>query len=294
MAIGYRPFKNESDFDIQRSIFLQATKGLLWAWKPNKTQERFFSRPNFDPNSKLFAYDGDEPIGYESCVNWNNETPIGYPWMLPNLYKIKSGEIQNHLFDTVYNYAINNFNSRFFIQRFRKEWIDQICFFEEKGFSRSRSYPIFIRELKTQNEYDFDPRFEHSILDSIGQDILKITKYDSRLKKEDDNDIIQYYDSDLDLDCIIQTKIKSNSKAVGISGMASRDDTGYSEIMLFAIHSDFPEASSELLQATIRELGNRQYQYCSTTLNENDSQVDYFKQFNFRETSESVYYTKQL
>lgn len=287
MQFSYRNFKDLSDFEIQRSLFLECTKSLPWAWKPNKSQEKYYRTDNFDPNSKLFAFDREKAIGYESCVKWGTETPIGYPWTL----KQYEDEIRHHLFDTVYDYALKNFKPKLLLQRFRKEWKDQANFFEEKGFSKGKTHPIFLLELNSKLDENLFAGYESKILPKITPEILKISRKDRDLENEKDEEILEYFGSNLDLDCIIQ--LCYNGKPVAISGMASRDDTKYSEIMLFAVNKEYSDASKVLILNTVNELTDRGYDYCSITLAETDPIQDVFKEFNFNLASESVYYQKE-
>jgi hypothetical protein len=289
MNISYRNFQAVEDLEIQRKLFIEATSILKWAWKPNRSQEKYFHLKNFDPKTKMFAFNGTEPIGYASCVKWEKETPIGYPWVK----KGYEGEVQHHLFDSIYNYAKEHLNSKHFLQRFRKEWRDQLKFFEEKGFEHTRTYPIYVYKLKKPDSDLKSTKYRFKVFNEVPvKDLKIITQMDKEFQTETEKDIIQYFGTDLDLDCLIVAYY--NTRPVAITGMASRADLKYSEIMLLSVHNEFLEILPFLIESTIETLHNRKYEYCSITLSKEDIKADLFKEKGFNYVSESIYYEKTL
>ena len=162
MTVKYRYFENIEDLDLQREFWLKVTSDLPWAWKPNNSQKWYANTKDFNPKSKFFAFENNELVGYMSCVNRGTFVPIGYPWVLPEY----EGEVREHLFNTLYSFAIDELGGRSFLQRFREEWDTQNSFFEDKGFEMSRSYPIIFlilnhhpKQFQSHTTYPFQKNF---------------------------------------------------------------------------------------------------------------------------------------
>ncbi|MFW9996505.1 MAG: hypothetical protein ACFFD4_30960 [Candidatus Odinarchaeota archaeon] len=289
MVITYRKFENPADLDLQRDLWLEATKKLPWAWKPNNTQKWFSQQSNFDASSKLFAQDGNKPVGYISCIRRENFTPMGFPWVLEGY----EGEIQDHLFDTVYSYAISTFKSKSFLQRFRKEWKYQIRFFERKGFNLDWANPIYVLDLQNKGKIDINSRNEISIFKRVpNEDFQIIAQNDSWLKTEDFMSLITYFNEDIDLDWVLL--LKKGSIPVAISAVTIRADTGYAELNLLAENSEFPGEIDIALEITVNEMISRQVNWLSVTLEQNSPKIDFYESYDFKLKSESVFYSKEL
>ena len=290
MPITYRTYKKREDLELQTNLWLKATKNLPWAWKPNNTQKWFTEQMNFDPNSKLYAYDGDStPIGYVSSIRREGYTPMGFPWVSDGY----EGEIQDYLFDTVYNYALKNFDTKSFLQRFRKEWKYQIEFFEKKGFRLAWSNPIYVLELPNKQINESNGEFESIIHDKIILDpLIEIVNYDDEYKKEDKEEIKSYFEADIQLDWVLQ--LNHDSKPVAMSAFTCRKDTGYAELNLLAVNHEYPKALNLALEMTINELVSKRFKYFSKTVHKDDPRIDFYESYNFKLTSESVFYSKKL
>ncbi|MHA2102538.1 MAG: hypothetical protein ACW981_03880 [Candidatus Hodarchaeales archaeon] len=289
MKISYRPYQNPNDLELQTNIWIKATKPLPWAWKPNRTQIWAKNQTNFDPNSKLFALDGENLVGYMSCIRREKFTPIGFPWVIPGY----EGEIQDHLFDTVYNHAVNKFKSKAFLQRFRKEWKFQIEFFEKNGFHLSQSYPIYIRDLNNENYNDESTEYETKIYPKVPtESFSKIHSKDPNLEKQSSESLINYFNEDLDLDWVLE--VKKRSEPIGMSVITGRDDTGYMELNLLSANAEIPRSYETVLELTINELNSREKKFISMTVVEKDPQIELIESYGFKLRSESVFYSKEL
>ncbi|MHA2272813.1 MAG: hypothetical protein ACXACI_13185 [Candidatus Hodarchaeales archaeon] len=289
MPISYRHYQNPNDLALQTELWLQATQHLPWAWKPNKTQVWYTQQATFDPKSKLFALDGEKSIGYTSCIRRETFTPLGFPWVLDGY----EGEIQDVLFTTIYDYAVKQFHSKSFLQRFRKEWGYHIKFFERYGFELAWSNPIYSRELKkTPLDIEFVTYRAklHQIMPVNA--LFAIIKNDPSLQNEDRKSLKEYFTVDLDLDWVLEVQ-DHHSKPIGMSVITSREDTGYAELSLLTANQTIPHALNLTLELTINELISRNQKFLSVTVKEGSPKIDFFKSYEFKLRSESVFYSKE-
>lgn len=290
MPISYRHYQDPNDLALQTGLWLQATHHLPWAWKPNKTQVWYTHQTNFDPRSKLFAFDGSTPIGYISCIQRETFTPMGFPWVLDGY----EGEIQDFLFTTIYDYAVKQFHSKSFLQRFRKEWDYHIKFFEKYGFELAWSNPIYIREL-TKTPFDIDlAAYKAKLHQTMPVNALFATiQHDPALQNEDRSSLKEYFTVDLELDWVLELQ-DHQSTPIGMSAITSREDTGYAELSLLAANQTIPHALHLTLELTINELISRDRKFLSVTVTEDSPKIDFFESYEFKLRSESVFYSKEL
>ncbi|MFW9930227.1 MAG: hypothetical protein ACFFD1_12605 [Candidatus Thorarchaeota archaeon] len=289
MKIKYRHYQQVEDLELQTSIWLKATKNLPWAWKPNKTQYWYVRRSNFDPYSKLFAFDNDLPIGYMSCIRRDNFTPMGFPWILDGY----EGEIQEYLFDTVYNHAVKEFKSRNFLQRFRKEWKYQIDFLERKNFHLERSNPIFIMELNKNKPFSLSSKYKvkiHNVLPELN--FFKLVNNDPNYKNEEKNSMKSYLMDDLNIDFYLE--VVKDSVPCAMISVTIREDTGYSEINLLTMDEKYPETINIALESMINKLISRNLKFLSMTVAPHSKEINLLENYGFKLRSESVFYSKQI
>ena len=287
--ITYRNYKDVSDLELQTKIWTEATHSLPWAWKPNTTQRWFTEQPNFDPASKLFALDDNNPIGYMSSIRREGYTPMGFPWVIHSRYE---GDIQHHLFDTVYDNAVHVSKSKNFLQRFRKEWVYQIKFFEEKGFTLENSNPIYILDITEDSKFSLPHGYEVSLHNSIPREMfLKVLKEDSTNKNQNYENILAYFTDDIAVDWYLI--LKFNGNPVGTSLVTIRSDTKYAE---FALYSSTKVESSIniLLEALITQLAKENITHMSMTTLEDSPRIDVLENYSFSKRSDSVFYSKKL
>jgi len=286
--IRYRNFQDIHDLELQRKFWLEVTRELPWAWKPNKTQLHFAQDPDFDPRTKIFAYDETELVGYISCIKRETFIPFGFPWVA----KGYEGEVQEELFNRMFEYASGPLGGKSFLQRFREEWCTQIDFFKKKGFKLAFSYPIYIRDLSSTQLEISDSNLTQNILPSLPSDILvDLASKDPRYGKENLTELTSYY-NDVDFDLILV--LYDQDQAVSMAAVTSREDTNYSEMNLIVSDRKYPKATANILEHTLKELHKRNRKHVSITLEEEDPIIETIEGYNFLPQSRSVFYSKEL
>ena len=258
-----------------------------------ETKQSWYSKQkNFDPRSKLFAFDVEKPVAYISSIKRPTFVPFGFPWALDGY----EGEVQHHLFDTVYNYCVEDLKATSFLQRFRQEWTYQTRFFEEKGFmfAEEMSNPIFVCDLSNDIRED-------CISESCGIKIhteLPVDRFrvlmgkDKHYGPDDLDDDVYYVQNDIDVDWYLE--IIKDGKSIGMSCVTSRKDTKYSEIVVTTADYSIEGAFDFVMGSTLYQLSTEGVEYASMTLGENSDMVDLVKEHNFEKTSRSVFYKKEL
>ncbi len=286
--ITYRNYQEEEDLELQKSFWLEITKDLPWAWKPNKSQKNFAQSSNFDPRTKLFAFDAGKLVGYMSCIKREKFIPFGYPWVK----KKYEGEVREELYRRTFRFASGPLNGTSFLQRFREEWKTQIEFFLEKGFTFAFGYPIYIRSLKTAEFDTSTSQFESKTVDTLPNNILfDLALKDVRFKKENLSELSSFYE-DVDFDLI--TVLYDTNQPIAMSAVTSREDTAYSEMNLIVVDNDYTKATHDIIEVTLAKLQNLGRKYVSITLEEDDPIIETVETFNLTQRSKSVFYSKNL
>jgi len=290
MSIHYRPYNSLEDLDLQTKIWLQATKELPWAWKPNKSQNWYVEQVKFDPRSKMYAFEDENPIGYMSCIDRETFIPLGFPWIVDKKFQ---GDIQHHLFDNIYNFCLANFRSKSFLQRFRKEWTYQINFFEDKGFKLDWFNPIYVLESVQNSNFDTPEKYEIKCSKSIPEEaFFEIINKDTNYTDQNKVEILSYLLNDIHVDWTLELSL--NSKSLGMCMTTIRQDTGYAELVLFITDSDYSKNEELLLESVISQLKQDKVRFVSMTTKEDSSKIPFLESYNFKQKSESVFYSKKL
>jgi hypothetical protein len=286
--ISYRNFHNDQDLELQRNFWMEVTRELPWAWKPNKSQQNYAKSPDFDPRTKLFAFEEEKLVGYLSCIKREGFIPFGFPWVK----KGYEGEVQEELYQRMFAFASGPLNGKSFLQRFREEWNSQIDFFLNKGFQLAFSYPIYILGLNSNHLGVSNSNFTTKILPNLPSEILTaLTSKDPRYEKENLDELYSFY-TDIDFDLILV--LYDNDKAISMAAVTSREDTGYSELNLVVSDKKYPKASDYILEQAIEELYKRHRTHVSITLEEDDPIIEKVESFSFLQQSRSVFYSKEL
>ncbi len=285
--VTYRNYQEMEDLELQRDFWMEVTKELPWAWKPNKSQLHFAQKPIFDPRTKVFAFEKDTLIGYMSCIKHETFIPFGYPWVRKSF----EGEVQEELYQRIYDLAVGPLNGTSFLQRFREEWNTQINFFLNKGFNYAFGYPIYIRNLDSP----IDPiktKFTTKIHSTLPNDILiNLASKDSRYAKDNLSELTNFY-RDIDFDLIIS--LHDDRQVISLAAVTNREDTGYSEMNLIVVDEDYSTSTDNIIQITLEELQNRHQKHVSITLEEDDSIIETMERFGFSKRSKSVFYRKEI
>lgn len=290
MNITYRNYQDKNDLTLQTDLWIKATNKLPYAWKPNLSQKWYSEQPNFDPKSKMFAYDNDIPVAYMSCISRSEMTPMGFPWALEGY----EGEIQHYMFDTVYNYTVEHFSAKKFLQRFRSQWTYQTNFFKEKNFQLELSNPIFVRDLTKNFEIvtlggDYQVKLYKEIPES---NFKYLMQNDNIYKDEDADSAVHYVKNDIQVDWYLE--ILKNNKSIGMSCVTTREDTKYSEIVVLICDNKIEGIQDLVLNATCHQLKKEQVEQVSMTVQENSSRIDFLSQHYFNHKSNSVFYGKEI
>ncbi|MHA1978683.1 MAG: hypothetical protein ACW98I_17405 [Candidatus Hodarchaeales archaeon] len=286
--ITYRNYQEVHDLELQREFWLEVTRKLPWAWKPNKSQQNYAKSLNFDPRTKIFAFEEKNMVGYMSCIKREGFIPFGYPWVR----KGYEGEVREELYTRIFEFATGPLEGKSFLQRFREEWTDQIEFFLNKGFELAFSYPIYIRNLNTFQTEPTDSKYTSRIIPNLPSDVLTtLASKDPRYEKENLTELHSFY-TDIDFDLILV--LYDNQKPISLVGVTSRVDTGYSELNLVVADHTYPNATKFALEQTLSELYSRQTKHVSVTLEEDDPLIETVKNYKFQSRSRSVFYKKEL
>ena len=149
MAVVLREYEGVKDLDLQYGLWTEGTRDLPWAWKPTRSPTIFASQRNFDARSRRYAFDDGQLVGYMSFTGGpGGLVSPGYPWVLAGY----EGDLQEELFETVFGFARGEYGGTYFLLRFRRQWTDQIEFFEGKGFEAERTEPIYAARIRGKQE----------------------------------------------------------------------------------------------------------------------------------------------
>lgn len=101
VGITFRNYEGPQDLHRQQEFWVEATRQLPWCWKPTASPTLYSKGKQFDPRSRVFAFDNGRLIGYCSFTGQEEFVSLGYPWVLPGF----EGGVQERLFDSVYGFA---------------------------------------------------------------------------------------------------------------------------------------------------------------------------------------------
>lgn len=285
--ITYRIYENPEDIEIQEKFWLEVTKFLPWPWKPNKTQEIFAKRENFDPRSKYFAFDGEKLVGYQSFVDGRDMIALGYPWVIIHPQK---NEIQNNLWNHTLEVINRDFPGVYLLQRFREQWTDHIQFFLDRGFQLDEQSPIYIHDIQKSYNFLKNDKISLNSHSSLDQDLLK--KVLSTNKELSFEKINQKVKSALYLDYDICVYLEGDKGPISYTGTTIRRDVSYAEIALLEFNdTNYPinfcnEFSIKYMLVELSKIGIKNV---SITVDSNDPIIPILKDLNFSVRSKSVY-----
>jgi hypothetical protein len=284
MPITYREYQDKSDLDLQYKFWIKITKDMPWSWKPTISPSIFINGKQFDPRTRVFAFDEDKLVGYMSFTGEGTFVSLGYPWVLPGY----EGEIQEELYDRVFGFASSNeYGGKFFAQRFREQWIEQIEFFIKKGFSVTSSQSLLGTQideldLNTQESvYTIEISDDFNIDDFI--DVARRTK--ESITEEEEEMVSQYFQS-VDFDHSVIAK--KDDLITAISGVTIREDTGYSEVLSLAVDRNHNEAFSSSLAVLLEHLKQKDVKNLGIPSVENKYILKELKKLNFKHITANV------
>lgn len=138
--VEIRPFQRGDEFE-QLRIYNTAASSLP-RFKPATVVEiqRRTSARDFDPNTRLYAVEQGEVVGY--CT-WQPNGRVGFPWCLPG---------HDAAAEPLFAYALQAMKSHGVARAFsayRKDWQDIADFFQKHGFAHVRDMINFIMPAET-------------------------------------------------------------------------------------------------------------------------------------------------
>jgi hypothetical protein len=286
MTITYRPYKTERDIELQNKLWLEATKDLPFAWKPNETSKIFSSNPNFDPSSKYFAFQDENLLSYIGYISIEDYLPFGYPWAVETV----ESEVQDHLFDLLYDSAKKKYPKSYLLQRFRSSWKKQINFFLDRGFyiPEKMISKIFVLNLEKNSFSKVDHNYSVTVSDGYRESdykiILEKNKKDVDLHLKDLDGFNESYQFDLG----VLLKDKETPVAYGVATI--RQDTKYSEFHVLELNKDYNDSENALISEILLNLKLKKVENVSSQIYDSDtSQVPLLDNFGFKDIEGQVY-----
>ena len=253
MTITYRFYENLEDLQTQYAFWENITRDLPYAWKLTTSPTQFHKQPEFSPKSRCFAFDGDTLIGYMSFTGNGGMVSLGYPWVLSGY----EGEVQEELFNRVYNYAASDeYGAHMMAQRFRKQWEKQIQFFLGKGFSISSRSPVIGKSLAEEDgiqsgslPYEVGSSFSFEAWKNLIQNNEEITS--------EEVDMMEMYYKSIEFE--FSVVYKKGEDTIGYAGVTIRPDTRYSEVIALALSPNHTEELPNMMRAIEEEAKNVAY-----------------------------------
>ena len=242
MTITYRFYEGPQDLQRQITFWNACTKLLPFAWKPTLSPNQFIKQPQFHPQSRCFAYEGERCVGYMSFTGNQEFVSLGYPWVLPGY----EGEVQEELYRRVYGFANSEaFGGKMFAQRFRSDWTQQIEYFLSKGFEITRRTPILVSNFDKVN----------AVNDLIVENGFTFEKWKRLVEKynhatEEQLDMMKEYYGSVDFDFSVAFEEE------GYFGVTLRQDSGYVEIVAVAINPS-TKKFSKMIETIMKECKSR-------------------------------------
>jgi hypothetical protein len=122
----------------QVAIYNAVTEGLP-AFKPAHAEEhrRRIKTPGFDPQSRLYATEGDRVVGY---ITVQENGRVSYPWTLPGFESAREA-----LFEAILNTARRKKLDKLFTA-YRADWESIHEYFLQKGFAKKRDMVNFVQQ----------------------------------------------------------------------------------------------------------------------------------------------------
>lgn len=252
MTIKYRFYESDKDQHLQYAFWNEQTSKLPYAWKPTKSPILFREQTYFHPQSRSFAFDGDELVGYISFSGSGDFVSLGYPW-------VKEGyqEIRDTLFDKVFGFASSKaYGGKVFAQRFREQWVDQIDYFQSKGFEITNASPILGKHLTgEQTTFNVPFKGEWNIMEGFDFDQWKsVIEKNGECSLQDLLMLEEYYRS-VDFDFSLVGEV--SGEIVAVIGVTLRKDTHYAEVLAVSILEDYIKNFKEMFHHIENEVTKR-------------------------------------
>ncbi|MGR3763109.1 hypothetical protein [Rossellomorea sp. NS-SX7] len=248
MNIHYRFYEDEQDMDMQYEFWKKATADLPYAWKSTKSPTLFKEGEHFHPQSRCFAFDGEELVGYMSFTGSKKFVSLGYPW-------VKEGYqmIRDDLFQRVFDFASSEeFGANMFAQRFREQWTEQVDYFTSKGFDITNASPILGTTI-LEEQTAFSPQMDGPWRIEEGFDFEKwrtVTEQNGQATQQQLDMMKEYYGSvDFDFSFVIE----GEGKPAAVIGVTIRPDTGYAEALAVSISDRYTDDFETIFRLIMKE-----------------------------------------
>jgi hypothetical protein len=232
----------------------------------------------------------NELIGYMSFTGEGKFVSLGYPWVLPGY----EGEVQERLWNQVYGFAVNEHGANTVLQRFRKEWNDQIQFFLDHGLRFQYETPIYILELNEfQQNIDFNPAVEVEYdTDFNITEFVSLLREKIEFNKQAENNLRQYF-AGVEFDLIV--KVLEENRIICYSGITVRKDNHFSEVLAIAYdYERYEDMTNWLVDAVFPRLKQLRVDNIAYTSSENDPLLKGFLSAGFVKRSSDVYLGKSF
>jgi hypothetical protein len=257
MTVTLRNYQGPEDIDLQNSFWMEATRELLWCWKPTISPVLYSRGAQFDPRSRCFAFEGNQLVGYMSFTGHGEFVSLGYPWVLPEY----EGELQERLYNGIYGFAASpEYGGKIFAQRFRRTWRAQISFFKRHGFTDQKCNPVYaldigsavIPEAPISYEIEIHPGF-------CWEEFRELA---SRHSSQKELKMSELYFQSVDFDFSVTAR--SKSKLLAYLGFTVRMDTGFAELIAVALGHTVPNVLAPCLESAVDELRSRNALFLGT------------------------------
>lgn len=287
MSIHFRFYEGESDMLLQYSFWEKVTSELPYAWKMTKSPLIFKEKEGFHRKSRCFAFNGNELVGYMSFTGSREFVSLGYPW-------VKDGyeEIRDLLFDKVYGFASSTeYGAKLFAQRFREQWVEQIHYFEEKGFHITNKSPLLGTELTEEHgrieqllgrDCYVEEGFSFEKWEQVATHNNDVTESQLTMMKE-------YYGSvDFDFSVVVE----HNRELTAVVGITMRKDTSYAEVIAFTIQKQYEHLTEHILRVVMNEVIKRDGK--TITISERYVAVEYQKSLGLKLVTSDMMMVKEI
>lgn len=289
--VKYKYFESEVDLDLQYKFWEIITKKLIWAWKMTRAPTSFMKDTNLPKTkSRCFAFVEKELIGYMSFSGDGDFVSIGYPWLKSEWSN--RDDVREELWKRVFGYASGEYGGKHFLQRFRKQWKQQIEFFLGKGFTIPYEHPIYILSLKDSvNSAAIEVENKNYRFQFSGEfDTKAFVKVVSTYRVLDEQQlkgIGEYYSRHVNFD--FSLSLIKRDDLVGYFGVTIRCDTSYAEIIAIAFNQSDLTLFSTSITTITKKLKEMNGDLVSITTDDEDRFIPIIEDLGFILSSADVY-----
>ena len=132
-----RFFESDRDNVLYHDLWLKLTRKLSRSPVKSVNSLRYKWPPKSDPQSRVFAFDGEKCIGGAgiSPGSPGDFWTVDYPLLLKS-YRGQSypENIRSKMFEHLLGYAVEHIEVPFLCQHFREDWENPIQYFKKYGF----------------------------------------------------------------------------------------------------------------------------------------------------------------